>query len=60
VHSLGADCVEAELTGDDRAMLESELSRHGIDAGRDWTKLVSGRRLWNFSKHEYDAWRSAL
>jgi len=41
-------------------MLESELAAHGIDAGRDWKKLVAGRKLWNFSKHEYDAWRAAL
>src|SRR5207248_10098535 len=61
IHSLGADCVEAELTGDDRALLESELTANDLDAGgRDWKKLVSGRKLWNFSKHEYDAWRAAL
>jgi methylamine---glutamate N-methyltransferase subunit B len=61
IHSLGADCVEAELTGDDRAMLETELTASGIDAGAgDWKKLVSGRKLWNFSKHEYDHWRAAL
>ena len=61
IHALGADCVEAELTGDDRTMLEHELSTSGIDAGgRDWKKLVSGRKLWNFSKHEYDHWRGAL
>jgi hypothetical protein len=29
-------------------------------SGYDWKKLVSGRKLWNFSKHEYDAWRAAL
>jgi hypothetical protein len=61
IHALGADCIEAELTGDDRAMLEAELSPHGIDSGGSgWKKLVSGRKLWNFSKHEYDAWRGAL
>ena len=61
IHSLGADCVEAELTGDDRALLETELTGNDIDAGGfDWKKLVSGRKLWNFSKHEYDAWRAAL
>ena len=61
IASLGADCVEAELTGDDRALLEAELAPHGIDAGgHDWKKLVAGRKLWNFSKHEYDAWRAAL
>jgi glutamate synthase domain-containing protein 3 len=61
VLSLGADCVEAEVTGEDRALLERELSSNGIDAGGfDWKKLVSGRKLWNFSKHEYDHWRAAL
>jgi glutamate synthase domain-containing protein 3 len=61
VHSLGADCIEAELTGEDRSLLERELTANDIDAGGyDWKKLVAGRKLWNFSKHEYDAWRAAL
>jgi glutamate synthase domain-containing protein 3 len=61
IQALGADCVEAELTADDRVMLEQELSQNDIDAGgMDWKKLVAGRKLWNFSKHEYDAWRAAL
>jgi glutamate synthase domain-containing protein 3 len=61
IHALGADCVEAELSGEDRALLESELGANDIDSGGyDWKKLVSGRKLWNFSKHEYDAWRAAL
>jgi methylamine---glutamate N-methyltransferase subunit B len=60
VHSLGADCIEAELTAADRELLAAELEPHGIDAGGDWKKLVAGRKLWNFSRHEYDAWRGAL
>lgn len=61
VHSLGADCVEAELTDADRALLAAELDPHGITStGVDWKKLVAGKKLWNFSKHEYDAWRGAL
>jgi glutamate synthase domain-containing protein 3 len=61
VASLGADCIEAELGGGDRDLLERELSQHGIDAGgREWRKLVAGRKLWNFSRHEYDHWRGAL
>jgi len=61
VHSLGADCIEAEFTDDDRALLTKELEPHGIAAGGvDWKKLVAGKKLWNFSKHEYDAWRGAL
>ena len=61
ISSLGADCIEAELAGDDLALLRSELEPHGIDAESvGFTKLVAGKKLWNFSKHEYDAWRAAL
>jgi hypothetical protein len=61
IASLGADCVEAELTSADRELLRAELEPHDIDAGAiGFTKLVAGRKLWNFSKHEYDAWRGAL
>jgi glutamate synthase domain-containing protein 3 len=61
IASLGADCVEAEMGSDDRALVARELDPHGIDAGaRTWKKLVAGRKLWNFSRHEYDAWRGAL
>jgi len=61
IHSLGADCIEAELTGDDRELLERELRKGGLDAGAlDCKKLVAGRKLWNFSKHEYDHWRDVL
>ena len=39
----------------------SELGRTGsTPVGQGWKKLVAGRKLWNFSKHEYDAWRGAL
>ena len=60
IHSLGADCIEAEITEDDRSLLESELSGHELGPASEWKKLVAGRKLWNFSKHEYDAWRAAL
>jgi methylamine---glutamate N-methyltransferase subunit B len=61
IASAGADAVEAEVTDDDRAFLAGELAPHDIDASTiAWTKLVAGRRLWNFSKHEYDSWRAAF
>ena len=53
--------MEAELLEDDLALLRGELEPHGIDADSvGFTKLVAGKKLWNFSKHEYDAWRAAL
>lgn len=61
VHGVGADVVEAEADDEDRRLLADELGRHGIDAGGfSWTKLVAGRRLWNFNRHEYDQWRAAM
>jgi hypothetical protein len=49
------------VTDDDRALLAAALDPHGITStGVDWKKLVAGKKLWNFSKHEYDAWRGAL
>jgi glutamate synthase domain-containing protein 3 len=61
IASLGADCVEGELGDDDRELLARELGQNGLDAGgREWKKLVAGKKLWNFSRHEYDAWRGAL
>ena len=29
-------------------------------AGRDFTKVVAGRKLWNFDKHNWKAWQDAL
>jgi hypothetical protein len=61
IASLGADCVEAELERDDHDLLARELGPHRIDpVDRGWKKLIAGRKLWNFSKHEYDAWRGAM
>jgi hypothetical protein len=61
IAGLGADAVEAEASDDDRALLGRELAPHGIDPDSiPWKKLVAGRRLWNFRKHEYDQWRHAL
>jgi glutamate synthase domain-containing protein 3 len=56
IASLGSDAVEGELTADDRAFL-AEL---GIEPRREWTKLVAGRKLWNFSKKEFEVWKVAL
>jgi hypothetical protein len=29
-------------------------------AGRDFTKVVAGRKLWNFDKHNWKTWQDAL
>jgi glutamate synthase domain-containing protein 3 len=61
IASRGADAEIADLTDDDRAVLRTTLAEVGIDAGaREFTKIRSGRRLWNFSTKEPELWTSAL
>jgi methylamine---glutamate N-methyltransferase subunit B len=61
VASRGADAEIEQLTDDDRVMLKDTLGEFGIDAGDlDFTKIRSGRKLWNFSTKEPELWKSAL
>jgi methylamine---glutamate N-methyltransferase subunit B len=61
VASLGADAEEREVTDEDRASLRVALSPYGIDADATrFTKIESGRRLWNFDKKEPEIWKDAL
>ncbi|HYM50774.1 MAG TPA: hypothetical protein VET65_09425 [Candidatus Limnocylindrales bacterium] len=61
VAAYGADAVEKECTPDDRALLRRALEEFGIDASAiPFKKVESGRKLWNFSKHEPEMWRNAL
>jgi hypothetical protein len=59
---LGADAVEAELTDDDRTLVAGLLGRWGVPGPPpgSFRKLVSGRRLWNFSRSDLEAWKAAL
>jgi len=56
IASLGSDAVEAEVTEEDRAFL-TDL---GIEPKGEWRKLVAGKKLWNFSKKEFEVWKVAL
>jgi methylamine---glutamate N-methyltransferase subunit B len=61
VASLGTDAVDAELQDDDVTFLQGELESAAIDADpTSFRKIVSGRRLWNFSKKEFEVWKAAL
>ena len=61
VAAYGADAVEKPVTDEDRTFLRQALNEFEIDADRlPFKKVVSGRRLWNFSKKEPELWRSAL
>jgi methylamine---glutamate N-methyltransferase subunit B len=61
VASLGADAVDAESGDEDLEFLRSELERHEVDRDRkSFRKIVSGRKLWNFSKKEFEVWKTAM
>ncbi|GAB4281896.1 MAG: hypothetical protein Kow0058_00110 [Roseovarius sp.] len=55
IKSLGVDAVEAELTDLDKKWLTRKLTQYGMlpDKGVDhFTKIVSGKQLWNYDNLE--------
>ena len=52
VVSLGVDCVEAELTPEDRELLERKLRIYGLTAPPSFRKFVCGKKLWNYDNLE--------
>jgi glutamate synthase domain-containing protein 3 len=61
VASRGADAEVEDMTDDDMTILAQTLDPFDIDAGGfDFTKIRSGRKLWNFSTKEPELWTSAL
>ena len=61
IASLGADAVDAELEGHDTQLLASELERCGIERDpHSFRKIAAGRKLWNFSKKEFEVWKTAM
>ena len=55
IGSLGADAVEAEMTDLDRFWLKRKLKVAEIDKKVDYskiTKIVSGKKLWNYDNLE--------
>jgi glutamate synthase domain-containing protein 3 len=61
IAGLGNDAVIEELTAEDQQFLQAALEQAGLSSGRrSFRKVVSGKQLYNFSKHEFDRWRHAL
>ena len=58
--SLGNDAVAADVTDDDQAMLESAFAEFELARPGQFQRIVAGRKLWNFEKHELETWRAAL
>jgi formylmethanofuran dehydrogenase subunit C len=59
IHDLGNDAVVEEPDEADLAMLYATLRTYGLDPNREWKRVVSGRKLWNFDQKDA-AWRSIL
>jgi glutamate synthase domain-containing protein 3 len=63
VDDLGNDAVIEALSAEDVVFLEATLSRYFPDKSKtagNFKKVVAGRKLWNFEKHERAVWREAL
>ncbi|MBM3944406.1 MAG: glutamate synthase [SAR202 cluster bacterium] len=59
----GNDAVETEMTKEDKAMLKDLLTKYkvaGIPKPESFKKIVSGKKLYNFSMKDYELWRVAL
>jgi hypothetical protein len=63
IQGLGTDAVVEEPLEEDVAWLDSLLEKHVPGAsrhGRDFRKVVAGRKLWNFDKRAWNVWQEAL
>lgn len=60
IEEAGADTEVKDATPDEVAALGAELARHGLPAPASFKKIVSARKLWNFSKHDFAEWKKAL
>jgi glutamate synthase domain-containing protein 3 len=63
IEGLGIDAVVQEPSQEEAAWLDSTLAQYlpGSERrGRDFKKVVAGRKLWNFDKREWKVWQEAL
>lgn len=59
----GNDAVDEKLTDDDETLLEEILSKYnvaGVPKPEEFTKIVSGKQLYNFNIKDFELWRVAL
>ena len=67
IGNLGTDAVVEPLSPEEAETLDRLLAEHlpadlraQKPAGRDFTRVVAGRKLWNFDKHNWKDWQDAL
>ena len=60
IAALGNDAVIQEPTPDEAKALKELLRTYQMKGPAAFKKIVSGRKLWNFSKKDLETWKVAL
>lgn len=67
IAELGTDAVVEQPTLEDAEFIEATLAqylpeslRQNRPTGREFKKVVAGRKLWNFDQREWKVWQEAL
>ena len=60
VASLGNDAQLSDASEPEQRMLEAAFADFGLPRPGTFRRIVAGRKLWNFEKHELETWRAAL
>lgn len=60
IAALGNDTVVEDATAEEEAMLTAAFAEYDLPRPARFRRIVAGRKLWNFAKHELDTWRAAL
>jgi glutamate synthase domain-containing protein 3 len=60
IASLGNDTVVEAAPDAEQATLEAAFAEFDLPRPGRFRRIVAGRKLWNFQKHELETWRAAL
>ena len=60
IRSLGNDATTQPPTDDETAELRGLLAEHHLPVPAAFTKIIAGRKLWNFDRKERHVWKAAL
>jgi methylamine---glutamate N-methyltransferase subunit B len=67
IAELGTDAVTEQPSPQDAEFIDAMLAQHlPLDlrnqkpSGRNFKKVIAGRKLWNFDKREWKVWQEAL
>lgn len=67
IAELGTDAVTEQPSEQDAEFIDAMLAQHLAleirkqkPSGRDFKKVIAGRKLWNFDKREWKVWQEAL